>query len=302
MPWCPPTDDIENQKALRLAQTEDPQGRRTIGQLMAFIHIRFVLTAGSSGVLTKPDTLPASSTHARNMWLEVLEGRTHSLKHGYYCTRQPDDDERDAGITMAGARAAEAAFFANNAPWSTSLHQQRLGIDNLIKTLSTLLIHIINERSSPFAFSPIPLLTCPLFSLPKIQSETSRNLENCRKELGTLPPAVDMDPASYMLTLLTRLCDDVQQYVRGSSDTSRLIHQNRDAYALFKKAIAKTTPNFIPLLNASYNNASTLKHLAEGEDHPAELIGDKTRTPIYLNDMRKHIMTYVETRLFLMAL
>ena len=105
--------------------------------------------------------LPPSSTHARNMWLEILEGRTHSLKHGYYCTRQPDDEDRDEGITIAKARADEARFFADNAPWSTSSHQQRLGTDNLIKTLSTLLIHIINERSLSLTFTAIPPLTCP---------------------------------------------------------------------------------------------------------------------------------------------
>jgi hypothetical protein len=34
---CSSTDDIENQKALRLAQTVDPHGRRTIGNPLAFV-------------------------------------------------------------------------------------------------------------------------------------------------------------------------------------------------------------------------------------------------------------------------
>ena len=80
------------------------------------------------------------------MWLDILEGRSHSLKHGYYCTRQPNDTEREAGITIAEARAAEANFFAKEMPWSNTLHPQRLCINNLVKTLSTLLIHIISER------------------------------------------------------------------------------------------------------------------------------------------------------------
>jgi hypothetical protein len=105
--------------------------------------------------------LPPSSTNARNMWLDILEGRTHPLKHGYYCTRQPDDEERDAEITTAEARAAEATFFAHNAPWSNSLHHQRLGIDNLVKTLSTLLIQVINERLLSFVLIPISSLICP---------------------------------------------------------------------------------------------------------------------------------------------
>jgi Dynamin central region len=100
----------------------------------------------SSGVLTKPDTLPPTSTNARSMWLDVLEGRSHPLKHGYFCTKQPDDVDLEAGITTAEARAAEADYFAHNAPWSNSLQRHRLGIDNLIKMLSTLLIQVITER------------------------------------------------------------------------------------------------------------------------------------------------------------
>ena len=128
-------------------------------------------------------------------------------------------------------------------------------------------------------------------SLPKIQSETLGHLENCRKEFGTLPPAVDMEPASYMLTLLTRLCGNVQQYVQGSTDSSCLIHHNRDAYALFKKAIRKTIPNFVPCPNSSYSNPGALKSLAECEEDAEELAGDLK--PIYLNDMRKHIQRCV---------
>jgi hypothetical protein len=135
--------------------------------------------------------------------------------------------------------------------------------------------------------------------MPKIQSETSQNLENCRKELGTLPPMVDMDPASYMLTLLTRLCENVQQYVRGSSDSSNLIHHNRDAYVLFKNAIRKTTPNFVPFTDANHSNSSVLKSLAEGEEEAEELIGGTM--PIYLNEMRKHIKMYVYTSLSMIS-
>lgn len=102
---------------------------------------------------------------------------------------------------------------------------------------------------------------------------------------------IDMDPASYILTLLTHLCDNVQQYVRGSSDSSLLIHHNRDAYAIFKESIRLTNPNFIPFPDASYNNASILKSIAEGEEDAKELTGNMK--PIYLNDMRKHIMKYI---------
>ena len=96
-------------------------------------------------MLTKPDTLTAGSTKARSLWLEVLEGRRHPLRHGYYCTRQPDDDERTRGISGVDARAAELSFFQSTAPWSSSSHQHRFGTANLVQNLSALLTQIIRE-------------------------------------------------------------------------------------------------------------------------------------------------------------
>lgn len=112
---------------MQLAKQVDPTGQRTIG------------------VMTKPDTLPPGATKSRDLWLDVIEGRRFPLKHGYYCTRQPDDDERTKGITTAQAREAEMAFFRNNAPWSTSAQKHRFGTTQLVANLSKLLTQIIYD-------------------------------------------------------------------------------------------------------------------------------------------------------------
>lgn len=107
------------------------------------------------GVLTKLDLLSAGSINARTLWLDVIEGRKHSLKHGYYCTRQPDDAERHKGITTAEARAAETEFFQNTEPWASSKQQRRFGTRDLVSALSKLLVQVISERyvlSSPYFF------------------------------------------------------------------------------------------------------------------------------------------------------
>jgi hypothetical protein len=98
----------------------------------------------SSGVLTKPDLL-GSGSKARELWLDVIEGRRHPLTHGYYCTRQPDDAERTAHMTPEQARASESAFFSKTSPWSTSPEKGRFGTTQLISTLSQLLVGIINN-------------------------------------------------------------------------------------------------------------------------------------------------------------
>lgn len=99
-----------------------------------------------SGVMTKPDMLTSGSTKALELWQEVIEGRRHPLIHGYYCTKQPNDVERSAGISSASARQLEMDYFNNNSPWKMSMHKGRFGTNNLVSTLSTLLVQIIKER------------------------------------------------------------------------------------------------------------------------------------------------------------
>ena len=103
------------------------------------------LTIKQIGVLTKPDTIGAGSTKKREMWIEVLEGRSHPLKHGYYCTRQPDDDARLAGIKPSEARELEAEFFSQVEPWVASSARARFGTPNLVKSVSKLLTKIIRD-------------------------------------------------------------------------------------------------------------------------------------------------------------
>ena len=79
------------------------------------------------------------------MWLDVLEGREHPLQHGYFCTRQPDDDQRLAGITLVGARRAETDFFRETSPWKESTCAHRFGTHNLVKSVSELLTRIISD-------------------------------------------------------------------------------------------------------------------------------------------------------------
>ncbi|KAI0686945.1 P-loop containing nucleoside triphosphate hydrolase protein [Cytidiella melzeri] len=105
----PMSDDIENQKAMRLAKQADPKGQRTVG------------------VLTKPDTIPSGATKSKELWLE------------------PDEDERATHITPQDARTAESDFFAATSPWSTSHHRHRFGTDNLVASISTHLSRIIDE-------------------------------------------------------------------------------------------------------------------------------------------------------------
>jgi hypothetical protein len=96
------------------------------------------------GVLTKPDTLTSGATRQKEAWIDVIEGKKHVLKHGYYCTRQPEDSDRSRGITFDEARQVENAFFQQTLPWSKSIQIERFGTRNLTEKLSILLSEKIN--------------------------------------------------------------------------------------------------------------------------------------------------------------
>ncbi|KAJ7149427.1 P-loop containing nucleoside triphosphate hydrolase protein [Mycena crocata] len=249
----PMTDDIENQKAMTLAREQDPDGTRTIG------------------VLTKPDLLSAGSTKSRALWLDVIEGRRHKLFHGYYCTRQPDDEERAKGISSQEARKAEVAFFARSAPWATSTQQERFGTENLIATLSRLLVNIIGEK------------------LPTIIETANAHLEDCRAALSRLPPPSTEEPATHLLMLITEFCTEIKQYVRGSLDPSELIQKNNAAFGEFKRAIRRTAPGFVALLPVEGNSTAPDQIINDDEDGdlPADNDSYAAQQPIYLTDVRE---------------
>lgn len=92
--------------------------------------------------------MSAGSTKAKELWLDVIEGRRHPLKLGYFCTRQPDEDERANGLTQEGARQAESNFFNSTAPWSHHVKQypERFGTRNLVSAISVQLARIIDDR------------------------------------------------------------------------------------------------------------------------------------------------------------
>ncbi|KAF9459501.1 P-loop containing nucleoside triphosphate hydrolase protein [Collybia nuda] len=255
----PMTDDIENQKALWLANKADPKGLRTIG------------------VLTKPDMLLPSSVKATELWLDVIEGRRHPLTHGYYCTRSPDDSERAAGVTPTQSRESEITFFSETTPWSTSTHKDRFGTNHLISTLSTLLVGNVHD------------------TLPTINKEAERLLELTNTELATIPKEPDSEPATYMLRLISSFCDDIQRQVVGGFDVGTLVQENKESYAIFKKNIRETAPNFMPFPKPSSFvfgvEVSSGKHIRDQVDSQTKA------DPCYLDDMRRHIKSSIAREL-----
>ncbi|KAF7350793.1 P-loop containing nucleoside triphosphate hydrolase protein [Mycena sanguinolenta] len=262
----PMTDDIENQKAMTLAREQDPKGLRTIGKFSFMFESRVVYLTKPllKGVLTKPDLLSARQTTSLALWHDVIMGYKHPLRHGYFCTRHPDDEERASGITTAEAREIETEFFASSDPWSTCPEQDRLGTANLISTLSNCLVQMIAE------------------TLPKIIRTADTHLEACRTSLGALPEPPTDDPVNYLLTLITEFSTEIKQCVQGSSGHNDLIQKNSVAFRDFKVAIKQTAPGFVAGLPVE-GNSNVPNILTDEEGQTSSGISPR---PIYLTAVK----------------
>ncbi|KAL0952898.1 hypothetical protein HGRIS_007116 [Hohenbuehelia grisea] len=207
----PMTDQVENQQALALAKEVDPQGIRTIG------------------VLTKPDMLTSGDIDSQTMYLKIIEGHDRRLVHGYYCTRQPNDAERRNKLSSQDARAAEAQFFQNTAPWSTSACKKRFGTENLVNSLGGLLSELIKRR------------------LPHIRSDALKLLNDCKRSISELPEKINVSPEKYMIDVIPRFCEEIRRHVEAGSDYDfdGIIESNRESFKALKKDLEASCPQLI---------------------------------------------------------
>lgn len=111
-----------------------------------------------------------------------------------------------------------------------------------------------------------------------------------KSELEKLPEAIQGEPATHVLTLLTELCRDIQQFVNGSPDAGELIHKNRDAFAAFKHAIRSTAPHFLPYPDAlGVNSRFDIWLPEEYDDGELAAQNSSKSMTMTLKDMRAHI-------------
>ena len=97
-------------------------------------------------MLTKPDTVLSTSVGQLQKWRDVLEGNLNVLKHGYYCVRLPDEAERLSKLPQAETQGLTDWFFTGNSPWNDIKNRRRLGIRNLVRDASALLVQWIERK------------------------------------------------------------------------------------------------------------------------------------------------------------
>ncbi|SJL16535.1 uncharacterized protein ARMOST_20061 [Armillaria ostoyae] len=231
----PMSDDIEMQAAVKLAKSRDPDGDRTIG------------------VLTKPDMLTVGASGARQKWREIILGQDekHKLKHGYYCVRLPDDDERKRKISRDESQALAKVYFEKNSPWKEFLDRSRFGIPALVHDISRLLVRLIENY------------------IPTLKKSVDDILASDRAELSALPPLPTGEAWSQITILIHQFCIDVKAAIEGKEEHKGLVQRNRARYSQFKRDILGTCPNFRPFEDKTqYRDPCIRDEEFEGKDNP----------------------------------
>ncbi|KAF8522771.1 hypothetical protein BU17DRAFT_32641, partial [Hysterangium stoloniferum] len=165
-------------------------------------------------------------------------------------------------------------FFQNTSPWSTSPHTDCFGTRKLTEKLRNLLSEKINE------------------SLPQLQAEVRKALDETNAQLGKLPPALSGDPSSNLMAIVTQFCATVDGYTEGKRNCERLVQENLRTYTKFELAIRRSAPDFRPF-EFDHNNEDTgisrqIVEIDGDELHPNE--AELLNSPIYLAEVRDHLL------------
>lgn len=155
--------------------------------------------ARTIGVLTKPDRVAndvASEWHSFNQWIEILEGKTFALGHGYYVVKNNPDPQ----VSHIQARHEEMLFFSSGFWGSHSMSNFRnhLGVKNLQNALSNVLMDQIQK------------------SLPSIIIQVKEKAKRINGQLKDLPETPSEDSQRMVTEMLTILYQRLKSLLEGN--------------------------------------------------------------------------------------
>ena len=281
-------DDLNNQKALTLAQEADPNGIRTIG------------------ILTKPDTLQSGETEE---WVKVFKNRKEVLHHGYYVSRWEhgpacrnnrldlidrslDSLQRPSlwAALPSIRRDNEKAFFEAMAPWSklSPRWKERMGTEKLSAALSDCLLAFIGQKCV-IVLEKERHAHCRLPSLVEQINIQNNGISNALTELGD-PPSNNYQ--GDMISMIDTFTTGFQHCADGRSGYETFLQDVMASYEHFRAEVWATAPRFLPFtksqLNARPKGAGTVGDIDEIKDERLGTSGKKGKE-MDLDDVRQHI-------------
>ncbi|KAI9810799.1 MAG: hypothetical protein M1826_003459 [Phylliscum demangeonii] len=230
------------------------------------------------GVLTKPDLIGHKSTYAS--WANILRGEAFTMKHGYFVTKQPDQDALDCGVTHLEARRDEALFFATREPWCSEFagFTHLFGTERLQTALSEkLTIQIMAWYGRPPSFLA---LANTVVSIPDLRIKVAEKRDRVQSELQRMP-----DPPAENLHLKVH-----QQLLEFNFVVQRTLEEGGAYYSQFhmewaqlldqfRAVILQTRPELVyrgPMLKLAPTAETTPRHNGSSDQTPREPPGTPT--------------------------
>ncbi|KAK3670782.1 hypothetical protein LTR78_009354 [Recurvomyces mirabilis] len=184
----PANVDIATQEILELAADVDPTGDRTLG------------------VLTKPDLVDGG---AEIRVIDIIEGRTLSLKLGWHVVRNPG--QQQLLVADTDRDALELDFFRTEAPWK-SLSHSHTGIESLRNRLKEVLSGLVQRE------------------FPRVKQEINKRFNVAQKQLERLGPERSTVHAqrAYLTEVASRYQRIVSHAVDGKYASDPAFDQHRE--------------------------------------------------------------------------
>ena len=192
------------------------------------------------GVLTKPDM--AGGDAESEIWLNVINGKSHKLQHGYFMVRLPKD-ETEMQLSPTKARETEMNYL--NGRWKglgAGVDPNRMGIEKLSAELSIRLSIMISEMFNPWkSFNLIP-------RLPYLKKDLSEKMRGVRQGLDVLPRSFHDNPQLGLMSLCREFIKEVEKYTSGKPnddpDQLTFLQDAAPYYKTLKEEVIDTRPQF----------------------------------------------------------
>uniref|UniRef100_A0A674BKX8 Myxovirus (influenza virus) resistance F n=1 Tax=Salmo trutta TaxID=8032 RepID=A0A674BKX8_SALTR len=180
--------DIATTEALRMAQSVDPEGARTLA------------------ILTKPDLVDKG---AEPDILKIVNGQVVHLNKGYIIVKCRGQNDINQKISLADATRLEMEFFKNHHHFSPLLEQNKVTTQCLATKLTQDLVDHIKT------------------SLPYLTDQIREHLETVKTELkkySTGPPLERKKMGPYLTERLMDFIDKIHELCRIGNSSEKNLH------------------------------------------------------------------------------
>ncbi|XP_053724613.1 interferon-induced GTP-binding protein Mx-like [Synchiropus splendidus] len=175
----PSNVDIATTEALKMAQTVDPEGERTLG------------------ILTKPDLVDKGTEQTV---VDIVRNEVVPLKKGYMIVRCRGQKEITDQVPLTEAIEREKAFFKDHAFFDVLYSDGQATVPKLAEKLTLELVHHIE------------------LSLPRLEEQIEEKLAQTQAELeryGNGPPSEPSERLLFLIDKVTAFIQDVTNLTSG---------------------------------------------------------------------------------------